>query len=108
GVEAGNIELSLDMKGKGPDWKAWRTTGWLALTNGLMNAKGVEGPIQDLYLRVQFVKNGMEIKRLSFRLLDSDVVLEGAIRNWAATRSMIAKIVPIKLDIALLTHKGQR
>ena len=73
GFEAGNIELSLDMKGKGLDWKAWRTTGWLALTNGLMNAKGAEGPIQDLYLRVHFVKNGAEIKRLSFRLLDSDV-----------------------------------
>ena len=74
GFEAGNIELSLDMKGKGPDWKTWRTTGWLALTNGLMNAKGAEGPIQDLYLRVHLVRNGAEIKRLSFRLLDSDVV----------------------------------
>ena len=84
GFEAGNIELSLDMKGKGLDWKAWRTTGWLALTNGLMNAKGADGPIQDLYLRVQFVKNDAEIKRLSFRLLDSDVALEGTIRNWAA------------------------
>ena len=48
GFEAGNIELSLDMKGKSLDWKTWRTTGWLALTNGLMSAKGAEGPIQDL------------------------------------------------------------
>jgi len=108
GFEAGNIELSLDMKGKGPDWKAWRTTGWLALTNGLMNAKGVEGPIQDLYLRLQFVKNGAEIKRLSFRLLDSDVVLEAAIRNWAAKPSIIAKIESNQMDLDLLIPKGQR
>ena len=108
GFEAGNIELSLDMKGKGLDWKAWRTTGWLALTNGLMNAKGAEGPIQDLYLRVHFVKNGAEIKRLSFRLLDSDVALEGTIRNWAAKPTITAKIESNQMDLDLLIPKGQR
>lgn len=108
GFEAGNIELSLDMKGKGLDWNTWRTTGWLALTNGLMNAKGVEGPIQDLYLRVHFVKNGAEIKRLSFRLLDSDVALEGTIRNWAAKPTITAKIESNQMDLDLLIPKGQR
>jgi uncharacterized protein involved in outer membrane biogenesis len=108
GFEAGNIELSLDMKGKGLDWKAWKITGWLALTNGLMNAKGTEGPIQDLYLRVQFVKNGADIKRLSFRLLDSDVALEGTIRNWAAKPAITAKIESNQMDLDLLIPKGQR
>ncbi|MGH7220849.1 MAG: AsmA-like C-terminal domain-containing protein, partial [Nitrospiraceae bacterium] len=108
GFEAGNIELSLDMKGKGLDWKAWRTTGWLALTNGLMNAKEAEGPIQDLYVRVHFVKNGAEIKRLSFRLLDSDVALEGTIRNWAVKPTITAKIESNQMDLDLLIPKGQR
>jgi uncharacterized protein involved in outer membrane biogenesis len=108
GFEAGNIELSLDMKGKGLDWKAWRNTGWLALTNGLMSAKGAEGPIQDLYLRVQFVKNGADIKRLSFRLLDSDVGMEGTIRNWAAKPTITAKIESNQMDLDLLIPKGQR
>jgi uncharacterized protein involved in outer membrane biogenesis len=107
GFEAGNIELLLDMKGKGFDWKAWKTTGWLALTNGLMNAKGTEGPIHDLYLRVQFV-NGVEIKRLSFRLLDSDVTLEGTVRNWAATPMITAKIEANQMDLDLLIPKGRR
>jgi uncharacterized protein involved in outer membrane biogenesis len=108
GFEAGNIELSLDMKGKGLDWKAWRTTGWLALTNGLMNAKGADGPLQDLYLRVHFVKNGAEIKRLSFRLLDSDIALEGTIRNWAAKPLITAKIESSQMDLDLLIPKGHR
>ncbi|HKP00354.1 MAG TPA: AsmA-like C-terminal domain-containing protein, partial [Nitrospiraceae bacterium] len=108
GFEAGNIEVSLDMKGKGPDWKAWKTTGWLALTNGLMNVKGAAGPIEDLYLRVQFVKNGAEIKRLSFRLLDSDVALEGTIGNWAANPTITAKIESNQMDLDLLIPKGQR
>jgi AsmA-like C-terminal region/AsmA family/Protein of unknown function len=108
GFEAGNVELSLDMKGKGLDWKAWKITGWLALTNGLMNVKGTEGSIQDLYLRVRFVKNGAEIKRLSFRLLDSDVALEGAVRNWAVKPTITAKIESNQMDLDLLIPKGQR
>jgi hypothetical protein len=108
GFEAGNIELSLDMKGKGLDWKTWKTTGWLALTNGLMNAKGTEGPIQDLYMRVRFVKNGAEIKRLSFRLLDSDVALEGSIRNWVGKPMITAKIEANQMDLDLLIPKGPR
>jgi uncharacterized protein involved in outer membrane biogenesis len=108
GFEAGNIELALDMKGKGLDWKAWKTTGWLALTNGLMNVKGAEGAIQDLYLRVQFVKNDVEIKRLSFRLLDSDVALEATARNLAAKPMITAKIESNQMDLDLLIPKGQR
>lgn len=108
GFEAGNIELSLDMKGKDLNWKAWRTTGWLALTNGLMNVKGAEGPIQDLYLRVHFVRNGAEIKRLSFHLLDSDLALEGTIRNWASKPMITAKIESNQMDLDLLIPKGER
>lgn len=108
GFEAGNIELSLDMKGKGFDWKTWRTTGWLALTNGLMNVSGVEGPIQDLYLRAHLVKNVAEIKRLSFRLHDSDVTLEGTIRNWAVKPVITTKIESNQMDLDLLIPKGER
>ena len=108
GFEAGNIELSLDMKGKGLDWKTWKNTGWLALSNGLMNANGVEGPIQDLYLRVHFVRNGAEIKRLSFRLRDSDLSMEGTIRNWAVKPTITAKIESNQMDLDLLIPKGER
>ena len=108
GFEAGNIELSLDMKGKGLDWKTWKTSGWLALTNGLMNAKGAEGAIQDLYLRIHLVKSGAEIKRLSFRLLDSDVALEGTIRNWAVKPTITAKIESNQMDLDLLIPKSER
>ena len=108
GFEAGNIEVSLDVKGKDLNWKAWRTNGWLALTNGLMSAKGAEGPIQDLYLRVHFVKNGAEIKRLSFHLLDSDLALEGTIRNWASKPTITAKIESNQMDLDLLIPKGER
>jgi hypothetical protein len=108
GFEAGNLEVSLDMKGKGTDWKAWKITGWVALTNGLMLAKGVQGHIQDLYARVKLVRNGAEIKRLSFRLQDSDVALDATIRNWPTKPVIIGRLESNQLDLDLLIPKGER
>jgi uncharacterized protein YhdP len=106
--EAGELEISLDVKGKGTDWKAWRITGWAALTNGLMLAKGIEGHIQDLYARVKLVRNGAEVKRLSFKVQDSDVALEATIRNWIAKPVITGKIESNQLDLDLLIPKGER
>lgn len=106
GFEAGNLELSLDVKGKDRDWRAWKTTGWLALSNGLVNARG--GPIQDLYVRLLLTRDAAELKRLSFRLLDSDVTLEGTIRNWTSKPAITAKIDSNQMDIDLLIPKGRR
>ncbi len=108
GFEAGNLEVSLDVKGKERDWKAWRITGWLALTNGLMTAKGVNGTVQDLYVRLKLVRNGAELKRLSFRMLDSDVTMDATIRNWMTKPVITAKIESGIMDIDLLIPKGER
>jgi uncharacterized protein involved in outer membrane biogenesis len=106
GFEAGNLELSLDVKGKDRDWRTWKTTGWLALSNGLVNAK--DGPIQDLYVRLLLARDIAELKRLSFRLRDSDVTLEGTIRNWISKPLITARIDSNQMDIDLLIPKGQR
>ena len=108
GVEAGNLELSLDVKATERDWKTWRITGWLALTNGLMLAKSLDGHVQDLYLRLKLVRNGAELKRLSFRMNDSDVSLTGTIKNWATKPAIAVKIESTQMDIDLLIPKGER
>lgn len=107
GFEAGNLEVSLDVKGRDPDWKTWRMTGWVALTNGLMLAKGV-GHLQDLYARVKLGRNGAEVKRLSFRVQDSDVSLEAAIKNWSTKPVVTGKIESNQMDLDLLIPKGER
>jgi len=53
-------------------------------------------------------EDGAEIKRLSFRLLDSDVALEGTIRNWAAKPTITVKIESNQMDLDLLIPKSQR
>ncbi len=108
GFEAGNLEVALDIKGREMDWKAWRLTGWMALTNGLMLAKGGDGYIHDLYARVKFVRNGAELKRLAFTLHNSDIAVEATLRNWATKPIITGKIESNQLDLDLLIPKGER
>ncbi|MCP9451605.1 MAG: AsmA-like C-terminal domain-containing protein [Nitrospira sp.] len=110
GLEAGNAEISLDIKGKGTDWSSWRVTGWVALTNGLATVSGMGGGgrVQDLYARVKLVRNGAEIKRLSFKVLDSDIALEALVKNWSTKPVITGKIESNRLDLSLLVPRGER
>ena len=108
GFDAGNLEVSMDVKGTDAEWKNWRASGWLALTNGLMTVKGVEGPVEDVYLRLKFSKNIADIKQLSFRIKDSDVSLSGALKNWTTKPVIAVKLESSQMDLDLLIPKGQR
>ncbi len=108
GIEAGKLEVSLDIKGSNPDWRTWRINGWLALTNGLLFAKGLDGHVQDLYVRLKLIRNSAELKRLAFRIGDSDLAVSGTIKNWTHKPLITAKIESSHLDIDLLIPKGAR
>ena len=108
GFEQGDLEISLDVKGKQADWRSWRITGWGALTNGSMLVKGINGHLQDLYARVKLVRNGAEVKRLSFKIHDSDVALEATVTNWTTKSVITGKIESNQLDLDLLIPKGER
>ncbi|MGQ0810748.1 MAG: YhdP family protein [Nitrospiraceae bacterium] len=108
GLEAGNFEVSLDIKGTERDWKTWRINGWVALTNGFMLARGLDGNVQDLYVRMKLARNAADVKRIAFRIKDSDVSMTGTIKNWASKPTITAKIESSHMDIDLLIPKGER
>lgn len=108
GLEAGNLEVSVDIKGSRPEWTSWTTSGWVALTNGLMTMKGVDGQIHDLYLRLKLVRHGAELKQLTFKVADSDVTVSGTVRNWDTKPALSAKIESSRLDLELLIPKEGR
>jgi uncharacterized protein involved in outer membrane biogenesis len=108
GLEAGNLEVSLDVKGRDADWRAWRIGGWVGLTNGLMQVKGLDGHVQELYARAKFARNEVELKRLSFKIQGSDVAIEAAVRNWMTKPIITGKIESNQLDLSLVIPKGER
>ncbi|MDE3226468.1 MAG: AsmA-like C-terminal domain-containing protein [Nitrospirota bacterium] len=107
GLDAGTLEVTLDVKGKSTNWKTWHYTGWVALTNGLISPKGLEAPLSNVYLRLQLLRNGADVKRLSFKIKDSDFRLSGTLQNWAAP-TVQAKGESAQLDLALLIPEGAR
>ena len=106
--DAGTLEISLDFRGKGAEWKTWAVTGWVALTDGLLASKKLESPLTDIYLRMQLLRNSTDLKRLEFRLKDSFVRLSGMIRNWRTKPALDLKVESPDLDIDLLIPKGER
>jgi len=108
GVKAGHVEVSLDIKGKGTDWHAWRITGWAALTDGVLPVGGDIGEIHDIYARVKLVRNGAEIKQLTFTMRDSDVAIEASVRNWGTKPLITGKIESNRMDLMLLFPTGDR
>lgn len=107
GLDAGTLEVTLDIKGKGTNWKTWQYTGWVALTNGLLSPKGIEAPLRDVYLRLQLVRNGADVKRLSFKIKDSDIRLSGTLQNWSAP-VIQARAESVQLDLTLVIPEGAR
>lgn len=108
GFSAGTLDLSLDVKGKGTDWKAWKVTGWMGMTDGVMAVNGVDGPLQDVYARVRFARNEVDVKRLSFNLHGSDLALEATVHNWSTKPTIAGKIESDQLDFSLVIPKGER
>lgn len=107
-LKDGILEVSLDVKGRGSDWRAWHMNGWVAVTDGLVMPKGVEHTIKDLYLRLKVVRTGAEIKRLAFKIKESDVRMTGTVRNWNRSPFFNVDIESALLDIDLLIPKGKR
>ena len=108
GAKSGTLEVSLDLKGQGKDWRAWDIQGWVALTDGVLATKNFDYPLTDVYLRLRLVRNGADLKRLQFRIKDSDLRLSGTIKNWKKKPRATLRIESDQLDIDLLIPKDER
>jgi hypothetical protein len=108
GLKDGSLEISLDVRGSGSNWQAWRITGWVALTDAVLQVKGLEDPIDNLYVRLKLVRNGADLKRLALRFKGNDLRVSGTIRNWPRLPSIDLKFESALFDLDLLVPKGAR
>lgn len=108
GFDAGTLEVSLDIRGKGRDWRQWAITGWVALTDGRFASPTLEQPLTDMYLRMRLLRAGADVKRLEFRIGESFIRVAGTIRNWRSRPVITATIESPNLDFDMLIPKGER
>ncbi len=81
-LDAGILEVSLDIRGRGLNWTQWNPKGWIALTEGAINVNDPRTPVSNLFLRLKVTPTFAEVKRLELNIQNSDVHLTGTVKNW--------------------------
>lgn len=107
-LQKGDIECSLNMNGKGSDWRQWNKDGWLALTKGSLAVDGLNSPLSNVLLRVQLTRHTAEVKPLQFRMQESHARIIGTIQNWETQPQVAFQMTAPQFDIDLLIPKGER
>ena len=107
-LRSGILEIAFDVQGQDTDWQRWRTNGWVALTEGVMEIEGLETPMTNIFLRLKFDSNEAALQRVEFRMLDSDARLRGSVNNWKTKPDINVILESTKFDIDLVIPKEGR
>lgn len=107
-LNQGAIEFSLNVDGKGEDWRRWNKVGWFTLSDGVLMAKGLDSPFSNILLRLKFNRHMAEVKRLEFHMKQSEARITGTVRNWETKPKVKFEMIAPQFDIDLLIPKGDR
>ncbi len=105
-LRSGILEISMDVSGRGLELKNWRPRGWIALTEGVAMVNDLEFPIRNLFLRLKMTPSLAEIKRFEFKILKSDVQLNGTIKNWRGKSEVDVSLDSSNFDLGLLVPQA--
>ncbi|HNP60840.1 MAG TPA: AsmA-like C-terminal region-containing protein [Nitrospirales bacterium] len=107
-IQSGILEVQLKGSGRGTDWTQWNTKGWVALTEGVVALRGMTDPISNLFVRLKVDENLLDLKRMEFRLKNSEAVITGFMKNWKTTPIVSVLFDSPQFDIDLLIPKEGR
>jgi len=98
----GMLEASITMKGRGPDWRSWTPSGWVHVRRGTVTVEGLRDPLREVSFRLQAAGRDVMIERLAFKIGDSDVRIQGMVKEWASHPTPTLNLESSKLDITRL------
>ncbi len=107
-MKTGVFELQLGGTGVGRDWKKWDLKGWVALTDGVMNIPGIQETIENVFVRLRIDRDLLDLKRMEFRMQDSEAVVKGFMKNWKTHPEVSLIWEAPQFDIELLIPKDER
>ncbi len=107
-VQSGILEVQLKGSGRGTDWTRWNTKGWVALTEGVVSLRGISAPISNLFVRLKVDEDQLDLKRMEFRVNNSEAVITGFMKNWKTTPIASVMFDSTQFDIDLLIPKKGR
>lgn len=107
-LQSGILEIQLGIRGHGRDWTTWHTRGWIALTEGVVRARGVPHALTNLYVRLKVDRGRLDLKRAEFHIQDSEAVLTGIVDQWMGSPKVSLMMESPQFDVDLLIPKKER
>ena len=107
-MQSGILEVQLRGKGIGNDWTKWKMKGWVALTDGVVMLPGFQEPVENVFVRLRLDKDLLDLKRMEFRIKDSEAVVTGFVKKWNTTPQVSMMWNSPQFDIDLLIPKDER
>ncbi len=107
-ISSGTLEGLVNLRGAGSDWRSWNKSGWVALTNGVVEVEGIRSPISQVVLQVKLDGHTAELKQLRWNLEESQAQVTGIIRTWDRKPKMNLALTAPQFNIDLLLPKEQQ
>lgn len=106
-IASGTLQGFIKLRGRGGDWKAWHKSGWVALTNGVINVESLKSPISEVMLQVKMSGHGAELKQLRWNFEGSRAQATGIIRTWDGQPKANFALVSPHFNVDLLLSREQ-
>ena len=107
-LSAGTLEVSLALQGKGTDWRSWKKSGWIALTNGVMPIETLTSPFSQVFLRIKLHGHTAELKRVQWNVEQSQIQMTGVVHKWDSTPDVKLELTSPEFDLALLKQEDKK
>jgi len=107
-IQSGILEVQLSGNGVGRDWKKWNIKGWVALTEGVVKIPGIHEKVSNLFVRLKIDKHLLDLKRMEFRVKDSDAVVTGFVKHWNTNPQVSIMWDAPRFDLDLFVPKEER
>jgi len=82
--------------------------GWVALTDGVVSIPGRQESVDNLFVRLRIDKDLLDLKRMEFRIKDSEAVVTGFMKDWNTNPQVSVMWDAPRFDIDLLVPKEER
>lgn len=107
-LSAGTLEVSLALQGKGTDWRSWKKSGWIALTDGVMPIETLTSPFSHVFLRIKLHGHTAELKRVQWNVEQSRVQMTGVVHKWDSAPDVKLELTSPEFDLALLKQEDRK
>lgn len=99
-IRTGTVNVGLQMEGYVKNRTSWNTSGEVRFDRGTIKVEGLDHPIREAFVTLQFDQDRIHIPRMTFYVGASDLRISGSIAHWAESPKASLVVESSQIDIA--------